>query len=80
MDSIRGGLSIHPRYLSRFRTAINVLGDSIGAGIVDHLSKDDLQAMEDEESKTDVLDEPKQNGGNYLLEIFHTSLNRYISR
>ena len=47
-----------------------MLGDSIGAGIVDHLSKDDLQAMEDEERNTDVLDEPKQNGGNYLLEIF----------
>ena len=46
--------------------SINVLGDSICAGIVDYLSKDDLQAMEDEESKTDVLDEPKQNGGNYL--------------
>ena len=33
----------HPKYIrnyfSRFRTAINVLGDSIGAGIVDHLSK-----------------------------------------
>ena len=50
-----------------------MLGDSIGAGIVDHLSKDDLQAMEDEESKTDVLDEPKQNGGNYQLENFPTS-------
>ena len=29
--------------LSRFRTAINVLGDSIGAGIVDHLSKVKLE-------------------------------------
>lgn len=28
--------------LDRFRTAINVLGDSIGAGIVYHLSKDEL--------------------------------------
>ena len=28
--------------LDRFRTAINVLGDSIGAGIVFHLSKDQL--------------------------------------
>ena len=27
---------------SRFRTTINVLGDSIGAGIVYHLSKSDL--------------------------------------
>ena len=30
-------------YFSRFRTAINVLGDSIGAGIVDHLSKVKLE-------------------------------------
>ena len=57
-----------------------MLGDSIGAGIVDYLSKDDLQAMEDEESKTDVLDEPKQNGGNYLQIFFHISLNHYICR
>lgn len=31
--------------LDRFRTAINVLGDSIGAGIVYHLSKDELDDM-----------------------------------
>lgn len=31
--------------LDRFRTAINVLGDSIGAGIVYHLSKDELDTM-----------------------------------
>merc|ERR1712051_643326 len=29
--------------LDRFRTAINVLGDSIGAGLVYHLSKDELE-------------------------------------
>jgi Na+/H+-dicarboxylate symporter len=29
----------------RFRTTINVLGDSIGAGIVDHLSKSELQKL-----------------------------------
>ena len=28
---------------SRFRTAINVLGDSIGAGLVYHLSKKELE-------------------------------------
>jgi len=28
--------------LDRFRTTINVLGDSLGAGIVYHLSKDEL--------------------------------------
>lgn len=27
----------------RFRTTVNVLGDSIGAGVVEHLSRDDLQ-------------------------------------
>merc|ERR1712168_413689 len=32
--------------LDRFRTAINVLGDSIGAGIVYRLSKNELQAFE----------------------------------
>jgi Na+/H+-dicarboxylate symporter len=32
--------------LDRFRTAINVLGDSIGAGIVYELSKNDLEGVE----------------------------------
>jgi len=31
--------------LDRFRTAINVLGDSIGAGLVYHMSKDELDKM-----------------------------------
>jgi len=31
--------------LDRFRTAINVLGDSLGAGIVYHLSKAELDQM-----------------------------------
>jgi len=29
--------------LERFRTAVNVLGDSIGAGIVAHMCKEDLE-------------------------------------
>jgi len=29
-------------FRDRFRTAVNVLGDSYGAGIVEHLSKADL--------------------------------------
>ncbi|XP_052280275.1 excitatory amino acid transporter 3-like isoform X2 [Dreissena polymorpha] len=33
-------------FLDRFRTAINVLGDAIGAGIVDHLSQADLKEMD----------------------------------
>lgn len=32
--------------LDRFRTAINVLGDSIGAGLVYHLSKNELEALD----------------------------------
>jgi len=50
--------------LDRFRTAINVLGDSLGAGIVYHLSKDDLSNMTPMEDLNSVLDEPKKNGGN----------------
>ena len=30
---------------ARFRTAINVLGDSIGAGLGYHMSKDELDKM-----------------------------------
>merc|ERR1711994_1212606 len=34
--------------LDRFRTAINVLGDSIGSGIIDHLSRKELEEMDRE--------------------------------
>merc|ERR1719342_1546785 len=34
--------------LDRFRTAINAMGDSIGAGIVNHLSKGELEAMDND--------------------------------
>jgi Na+/H+-dicarboxylate symporter len=37
--------------LDRFRTAINVLGDSVGAGIVAHLSKKELEEMTAQELK-----------------------------
>ena len=33
---------------ARFRTAINVLGDSIGAGLVYHLSKKELDDYQDQ--------------------------------
>ena len=33
---------MNKRSIARFRTTINVLGDSLGAGIVYHLSKDEL--------------------------------------
>jgi len=35
--------------LDRFRTAINVLGDSIGAGIVNHLSAKELRQLDQQE-------------------------------
>merc|ERR1712002_969373 len=35
--------------LDRFRTAINVLGDAFGAGIVYHLSKKELKEMDRQE-------------------------------
>ncbi|KAL7056375.1 hypothetical protein AAHC03_020978 [Spirometra sp. Aus1] len=34
--------------LDRIRTSVNVFGDAIGAGIVDHLCKKDLQARDEE--------------------------------
>jgi len=48
--------------LDRFRTTINVVGDSVGAGIVNHLSKGELDAMDkvvDEEEETIPLKEVK---------------------
>lgn len=32
-------------YRDRVRTVVNVLGDAIGAGIVDHLSQSELQQI-----------------------------------
>jgi len=43
--------------LDRFRTAINVLGDSVGAGIVYHLSKDELDTMGKVTTKEGTRDE-----------------------
>ena len=47
----------------RFRTAINVLGDSLGAGIVAHLSKGELEEMERvEEPQLEMINVKKENG------------------
>ena len=37
--------SLLKSFFYRFRTAINVLGDSIGAGLVYHLSKKELEEV-----------------------------------
>nr|ALR88673.1 glutamate transporter-like 134 [Saccoglossus kowalevskii] len=47
--------------LDRFRTSINVLGDSYGAGIVEHLSRDELK-------KADALD-AEMNAGKHVDEM-----------
>ncbi|KAL3868596.1 hypothetical protein ACJMK2_041397 [Sinanodonta woodiana] len=40
--------------LDRFRTTVNVLGDAIGAGIVEKLSIDDLRKMDEDETNTAI--------------------------
>ena len=46
-----------------------MLGDSLGAGIVYHLSKNDLEEMGDVENMADTRDEPKQSGGNVNMAL-----------
>jgi len=40
--------------LDRFRTAINVLGDSIGAGIVNHLSQEELGMLDKQDQEVAI--------------------------
>lgn len=67
-------------FRDRFRTSINVLGDSIGAGIIAHLSRHDLKEHEDslftdrtvsEESKEKESKSGSENYG-YADEAFTT--------
>ena len=50
--------------LDRFRTAINVLGDSIGAGIVSHLSQKELKEVVEMEEDNEGMD-----NGNGCMEL-----------
>merc|ERR1712029_1297009 len=47
--------------LDRFRTTINVLGDAIGAGIIHHLSKKDLEIMDQDIEERPLSNENGQN-------------------
>ncbi|XP_030650304.1 excitatory amino acid transporter 2 [Chanos chanos] len=42
--------------LDRFRTSVNVVGDSYGAGIVYHLSKAELEALDAQHGKSDDIE------------------------
>ncbi|XP_016350814.1 excitatory amino acid transporter 2-like [Sinocyclocheilus anshuiensis] len=42
--------------LDRFRTSVNVVGDSYGAGIVYHLSKAELDALDAQHAKSDDIE------------------------
>lgn len=49
---------IYSCFSDRFRTAVNVLGDAFGAGIVSHLSTSELLKMdEDNTAQTEVTDD-----------------------
>ncbi|XP_059927237.1 excitatory amino acid transporter 2-like [Gadus macrocephalus] len=45
--------------LDRFRTSVNVVGDSYGAGIVYHLSKDELDSFDAQQSRPDEFEMAK---------------------
>ncbi|XP_066509441.1 excitatory amino acid transporter 2-like [Hoplias malabaricus] len=45
--------------LDRFRTSVNVIGDSYGAGIVYHLSKDELDMFDAQQMRTDDFEMTK---------------------
>lgn len=43
-------------FRDRFRTSVNVVGDSYGAGIVYHLSKAELEALDAQHGKSDDIE------------------------
>lgn len=43
----------------RFRTSVNVIGDSYGAGIVYHLTKDELNMFDAQQMRTDDFEMSK---------------------
>lgn len=45
----------------RFRTCVNVMGDALGSGIVDHLSRDDIMFSDQLDANEDTP--LKHNGG-----------------
>ncbi len=64
--------------LDRFRTAINVLGDAYGSGIVEHLSKKELQRFisQQESEKEDKLNESNGHLSSSSSTVSATSINK----
>lgn len=62
--------------LDRFRTSVNVIGDSYGAGIVYHLSKDELDMFDAQQIRPDDFEMAKtqsyyENNSNHG--VYHNS-------
>lgn len=53
----------------RFRTMTNVMGDSLGAGIVYHLSKDELAPLDHEMYETEATKVPNGQEGNAITAV-----------
>ena len=54
-------------FRDRFRTMINVWGDAVGAGVVENLSRKQLQKMDRQEQAEEAAKEGKLNPA-YLYE------------
>ncbi|KAE8297593.1 Excitatory amino acid transporter 2 GLT-1 [Larimichthys crocea] len=65
--------------LDRFRTSVNVVGDSYGAGIVYHLSKDELDSYDSTQTRMDDFEMAKtqsfyENNSNQNVYTHHNSI------
>ena len=61
-------------FRDRFRTAINVFGDSIGCAIVQHLSRKELDALDNKKETTVVIVE--SNKSNTVLPLLASDIER----
>lgn len=88
MDACMDGVFIHLVLFSfclfltcrdRFRTSVNVVGDSYGAGIVYHLSKDELDSFDAQQVRMDDFEMAKtqsffENNTNQNMYAHHNSV------